>query len=227
MNKFFTFTFALLFSSASFAQNFEFNPSGKTVNFWGPSSSFEHVGHAYIKNVQGSTAFTWKRVVVSPNTPAQWSSAICDNISCWDVGVGRNNIVIAEGDSSLLDLHVYPAATPGSGTISIAVWTGTDSANADTIVYNLNAWPASVNNVKKDEKLLVYPNPARGSITLSFETSETVKVEIYDVLGKLVKTGYHSTRTSSINIEDLHVGLYVIRVYEKDQTYSKTFKKIQ
>ena len=227
MKKLFTLLFALSVTFGVSAQNFTFSPASQEVYKYGSASNFELVGYATFYNQQASSNITWKRVSVSPGTPSQWSNAICDKISCWDVGVGRNEIVVPQGDSSILDLHLYPANTGGSTTVAIAVWADNDSANADTILYHFNVWPVSVNNVKKEEKLLVYPNPARTTLTLSFETSETVRVEIFDVLGRLMKTTTHSSKTSVINVEDLPVGLYVIRVYDKANTYSKTFKKVQ
>lgn len=211
-----------MISGTVFAQEFNSHPRNQTVT--GPVTKFELVGHAFIKNVSGDTTFTWKRI--NNDLPTNWEAAICDNQTCWGTDVDRNVIFIREGDSSILDPHFYPSNTDGIGYNRVIVWRGNDSLNADTLEFNADTWGTSARLIKGGNKdLTVYPNPANKELNLRFEASATATVEIYDVLGKKMKSYTHTGNTSSTNISDLKPGLYIIKVTEGDKTYSRTFKK--
>ncbi len=222
MKNIFTLLFTVILSGAVFAQEFNSYPKNQTVT--GPASEFELVGHAFIKNISGDTTFTWKRI--TNDLPANWSAAICDNQTCWDVIVNRNTIFIPVGDSSILDLHFYPQNTAGTGFNRLLVWRGNDSLNADTVEYTADTWGNSARLIRGSNKdLTVYPNPANKELSLRFEASTTASVEIFDVLGKKMKSYTHSGNTSTADISDLRPGLYLVKVTEGNKTYSRTFKK--
>lgn len=222
MKNLFTLLLTVMISGTAFAQEFNTYPDNQTVT--GPVSKFELVGHAFIKNVSGDTVFTWKRI--NNDLPTNWTAAICDNQTCWGTDVDRNTIFIKEGDSSILDPHFYPAMTDGTGFNRLIVWRGNDSLNADTVEVTADTWGTTARLVKGGNKdVTVYPNPANNELNLRFEAVGTVSVEIYDVLGKKMKSYTHSGNTSRTDISDLRPGLYIIKVTEGTKTYSRTFKK--
>lgn len=222
MKRLFTILFLTCLVSGVSAQNYELYPDSTYTE--GAATEFELVGHAWIKNVQGDTNFTWKRI---ENTLAtDWESAICDQITCWSPGVDRSTLVISEGDSSILDAHFYMNNAAGMGVVRVAVWAGSDSANADTVEYHANTWPLSVSRVKLDKPMKVYPNPTQGVLNLEFDANGTAEVEIFDVLGKKVKGFSYSGRVSALNLHDLQNGLYIIRVTENGKVYSRSFRKV-
>ncbi len=82
-----------------------------------------------------------------------------------------------------------------------------------------------------DNGFSLYPNPAIEQLTLQISAgnSQPVKYEIYDSFGTLVlqkDLGVLSgVVIEEVEISNLHVGLYLVRVYEGTATQSKTFMK--
>lgn len=72
--------------------------------------------------------------------------------------------------------------------------------------------PTGVNEVIAPEKMEVYPNPTTGIITLK-GINESADYSIYNVVGKLVKTG--TTTNNQIDVGALAIGMYVLAVTEK------------
>jgi hypothetical protein len=223
MKKIFTLLFAFGMAGITYSQNFRLSFS--EVSAAGPLDEFEIVGYNFVKNIEGDSAFTWKRI--TNDLDAAWESAICDNISCWSVETSRNTFYIREGDSSILDAHFYIYNTNGEGIVQLAVWAGADSSNADTVTYRAGTWAANFKKILAEKKFNVYPNPAKDRLTLEFEAVVPVKVEIYDVLGKNMAVYEHQGSNSSIDVSFLPNGLYIVKVYENGKAYSRTFKKAQ
>ena len=77
--------------------------------------------------------------------------------------------------------------------------------------------------------LILFPNPASETIILTMNNviSESVKVEIYDVLGKLSKkhTGLLNNNKISVDISDLSRGIYIAKVYSENTISVKRFIK--
>ncbi len=220
MKKIFTLL-AVLFGVIS--ANAQVTSSPREQSKEGSSKEFEIVCKAFVYNNTQDTIITWKRIINDLETG--WTSAICDNVTCYDVAVGRASLEVAVGDSTIMDAHFYPQSVGGTGTVRVAVWAGSDSANADTLTYSIDAWTVGLKEEVKEKELNVYPNPATSDLTLEFASESTVKVEIYNVLGKKLKSTTHQGRQSKISVGDLTPGVYIIRVYENDRTYSRTFRK--
>ncbi|MHB1278995.1 MAG: T9SS type A sorting domain-containing protein, partial [Bacteroidia bacterium] len=193
-------------------------------NVTGSSEEFELVLHGFIVNQNAADSnFTWKRI--TNNLQTNWEASICDKVTCWSPQVHTNTFVIPQGDSSILDAHFYLNNTIGNGHIQIAVWSGNDSANADTIDYFASTWALFAAKVGNDKTVKIYPNPTKGQLNLDFESTGTVEVEIFDVLGKKMRSFSHEGEHSSMDLSDLPNGLYIIRISENGEVYSRTFRK--
>jgi len=108
--------------------------------------------------------------------------------------------------------------------------------NADHFGLMILLDPDSVStNVIADKMPLdieIYPNPAQKYLTISTtsttSTNEpTISVSISTITGQIVKTESFAKSTSTINIEDLDSGMYVVKVIQGNNTYSKIISKLQ
>jgi hypothetical protein len=64
---------------------------------------------------------------------------------------------------------------------------------------------------EKEQMLVVYPNPARETVTI--EGIEPAKLQVYNALGQLVKT---VRGTNAINVGTLPEGMYLLRITDKE-----------
>ena len=64
---------------------------------------------------------------------------------------------------------------------------------------------------EKEQMFIVYPNPARETVTI--EGIEVAEVQVYNALGQLVKT---VRGTNEINVGDLPEGMYLLRITDKE-----------
>jgi bacillolysin len=101
-------------------------------------------------------------------------------------------------------------STPIAATASVNICTGLNDATAE-------------NSVK------LFPNPAADKLTISLTeelASTTKRIEMYDVLGKIVKVITVSSVQTSIHVGDLATGIYTCRVINNsNQTIIKRFVK--
>ena len=70
----------------------------------------------------------------------------------------------------------------------------------------------------------VYPNPSKGIFNVN--TEEVLVIEIYDIVGKLVKTSKIEIGTSSIDISNLNSGVYLLKTINSENK-SQVFKLIK
>ncbi len=83
-------------------------------------------------------------------------------------------------------------------------------------------------NAKVFNALSAYPNPSTGRVTLNLSTNQinTVRIDIMNVQGQIIKTGYHQAEVGYNDIEldlsDCENGLYFISVRTPD--FSKNLK---
>jgi len=145
------------------------------------------------------------------------SSVICSGASAtlqiggattysWNNGIQAPQIVV----SPSLTTTYTVVGTSSLNCAASAVFTQT--VNACTGLAKLT------NNVVD---YILYPNPAKTTVSLSFEQSGSVEVKIYNAVGALLlsESNYHSNET--INIEALSKGIYFISVSDKNRQVLK------
>lgn len=71
------------------------------------------------------------------------------------------------------------------------------------------------NSTFESNKMAIYPNPTTGKVYTTLSPGETLKVSIYDSLGRLV--------SEQLNFESLPSGIYLVKIMTTDKNY---FEKI-
>jgi len=97
-----------------------------------------------------------------------------------------------------------------------------------TITFTYNSSTLSAKNIDSIENLKIYPNPTNGNITISnIENTKLKTIEVYSVLGKLVKQVYVSQNPSKLNLDlsQLNKGVYLMKISDLDDA-SNTQKLI-
>ena len=82
---------------------------------------------------------------------------------------------------------------------------------------------ASTNDYLKEDFTL-FPNPTNGN-TIYIKTTESSTVNIYTILGQIVKSAKITQRKNSIDISNLSKGIFIVRMHTGRTTFSKKLIK--
>ena len=93
------------------------------------------------------------------------------------------------------------------------------------ISYEVGSSCNSLNITKSslEEAIQVYPNPAKNNLYIKTLSERIVKIEIFSILGKVVKQKI--TNVHSILIDDLSKGFYVVKIHTENGVVTKKFLK--
>ena len=172
---------------------------------------------------------------LTPQIPQPpWDEATSGNTPGDRRGLGSSGrFTIMPGASYLFDLaYVFARDYSASGnTASVnLLMTRVDSIRS---YFSNNITPCGMlfntsisENQNPSQNISVYPNPANENLFLNFEMqNKTATVQIYDVTGNLVKEVEITNGNSQINISQLSQGLYILKIADVENVYSKKFLK--
>ena len=80
------------------------------------------------------------------------------------------------------------------------------------------------NDTTNLSNFIIYPNPTNNLLNIQNKDDMIIsKVSIIDMLGKIIQTFTYNTSNASINLSELHTGIYFVEIYSND---TKTIQKI-
>ncbi len=81
-------------------------------------------------------------------------------------------------------------------------------------------------NSLQDEVFIISPNPSKDKLNIKLPSAnEDLKLEVFDLLGKLIYKGEITQLESSINVFSWKSGVYLVRVSNDKTTQTKRFIK--
>ena len=112
---------------------------------------------------------------------------------------------------------------PDSATIILL--TGAFIQHSESILYvdnlNFDSFITAVNEKKFNNEISFYPNPANDFICFNNLKSSGLTINIYNVVGEIVKTEIVNQNNQKVNINDLTNGVYLVAVKSNEQTEIK------
>ena len=100
------------------------------------------------------------------------------------------------------------------------------STQGNNLTYNPGT--AGMNDVAEDVKLVLYPNPARDQVWITYHPSfENNVLEVMDLTGKMVKTTVLNNASAQMDLSGLTPGLYIYRVLSTDGKLAATGKLVK
>lgn len=185
--------------------------------------------HNNITNTTSSSIkLDWK--VTDHDFPASWSDAarlgICDNNTCHNNTSGQitNGTLFTSANYAPNvkgDFHIqlldYANSAVSSGThymkINLAVNGGIYSKD---IVFIITKWGTGIYNVEKEDNVVLYPNPARGTLNINYGKDLSVKyIAVYNLVGKQISSyQVTSNESAQLDIETIPQGIYFVRLID-------------
>lgn len=212
----------LLVSSFGFAQLTLQNDS--LFESFNPNVDEEDVVIHNFLSAMPNTEVKWE--IYSIDVPATWTNdvVVCDLITCHTLAVNSNQYTILDNKKTAFDVHFYNGNNAGVGTVKLLVYEVADSANTAKIATFVANIQEGV-GIKQNEKIAfsVYPNPTSSFVYLNAsEISSIDRVEIYNIIGKKVKSQAISNNKTAINVSDLDKGVYIVKVLADNNTLFHT-----
>jgi hypothetical protein len=188
MKRFFTILIVLSTSTGLLATGLG-NPNLKlthdTVYLKGDASqsTVQNVNH--ITNI-GSSSIDLKWEVIENTSPSAWELGFCDKENCYTLDGTVHSFSLPAGDSSMMDLLVYPKNTTGTATVKIAVYPATGTIGDGVIItHYVNIKPVSINSAAA-VNFTMYPNPVKDNLNINFSRKGNHHIEIYNILGNKI-----------------------------------------
>lgn len=198
-------------------------PEGSTTVL---ASDDDITAKGFIKNESEDTVTVmWKRNIIELKDG--WETAVCDKNLCYVPSYGETsaadgtNLVLAPGEESNFDVHIYPDGTEGSAIVEV---TATDITNAENTVtgrYEFNQMSTSTFNFKKTD-IKIYPNPTVDFISLT-DDNQVERLIIYNIVGRPVKL-FDANYSNHYDVMDLPTGMYLVRLMGKNDRTIKTVR---
>ncbi|NNK82604.1 MAG: T9SS type A sorting domain-containing protein [Flavobacteriaceae bacterium] len=133
----------------------------------------------------------------------QWNAA--DNAS--DIEINRNNVIeSAQGNRNPFIDNPY---------LATVIWGGNTAENR---------WATASITDSELNKIQIYPNPVTSN-TVSIFVNTELKIEVYDIIGKLLFNTKVSPNNKDIDISNLNNGVYIFKLSNGSQTITKKLIK--
>lgn len=115
---------------------------------------------------------------------------------------------------------------PGTFTLTYTYTDGNSCSNSDqkTITVSLCT---GINELDA-ETFSTYPNPTTSSFTIVYgNSSDKLKLEVFDAIGKLVIAQTELTSGSTISLEEFAKGIYHVRLSNQDHHFHKVIRVVK
>lgn len=164
----------------------------------------------------------WRYVQNSLSLPSGWSfDGFCDNNLCYTPGyVSQGNWVPPTNPSAdtFMDFHLVlgNVVTNGTAMIRIEVRDPQVSNSNRTYTFIVSKNPQGITtSVRSEENIKVYPNPARESVNVVFNTDNNVKtISVYNLLGQPISAFHVVGNSANLPLGDTPAGVYFLRMYD-------------
>lgn len=198
-------------------------PTGSTTAL---ASDDDITAKGFIKNESDvEVTLMWKRNVIELKDG--WETAVCDKNLCYVPTYGETSatdgthLVLAPGEESNFDVHVYPDGTEGSAIVEVTATDITNSDNTVTARFEFNQMSTSTRNLNKAD-IKIYPNPTIDFISIS-DADQVERLIIYNIVGRPVKL-FNANYTNHYDVMDLPTGMYLVRLMGKNDQTIKTVR---
>lgn len=228
MSRFITIIYSLLICCQSFAQSYTLSyDTTRVEEDWVnmlPGAPLDAMVNLTV-DFTGSTERKTKWVRTNNFLPDGWYTNVCDFNACYDTAASYTNeflisTALTGGDSTFtgpMIVGFFPNSV-GYAVSSLHIFDKDNPSDAiDATFVATITGSNGIGKVKKVRDILLAPVPARNTLSVFYEaTLHPEKMEVYDILGKLVVTVpviNDSALKTDVDVSALPKGLYILRVY--------------
>lgn len=195
----------------------------------------EPIAHSFVINTSNQTIkLRWEIKIVGTNCPADWKYKVCDKNQCYNSNVTTNvnfggqpnvPVILAPGDTSIIDIHVNPTGVAGCCSVEIYLSDVTDINNPVALEspdYDICVTPLTAVTQAEKSSIRIYPNPTTDFITLT-KNSFVKQLWVTNILGRRVKT-FAASINGRYDISELPDGIYLVSMVDANSKIIKTLR---
>jgi hypothetical protein len=140
-----------------------------------------------------------------------WTSAVCDIISCRSADTDTGSFLFNGNDSGNLYFHFYTKNVNASGKMVVRFSRASDPLQYRDVVTFITAWkPVGINSLTASTTRS-FPNPAKNEVTFSNDRIDAGRIEIYNAIGQVVSQK-DFTNNMTVDIRDFAPGVYTVKI---------------
>ncbi len=198
-------------SSILNAQNFSADVPDLTI-FTPQESIFTFEGSIDLQNhTFGDLNMAFEQI--EENVPNGWQTSNCLGANCLPIGVktGTFTLPVLSPDNYVIG-HFYPNNVAGSGSMKIKIYeVFNPSASIILTYYGVAGTVSGVQELKATD-VQAFPNPASDFLTIMLpnDGGASLKIELLDALGRVVKSEITTQSTTQLDISNLSKGVYFV-----------------
>jgi len=220
----------------SFSEIDIINPpvSSPGVYSYTTNTAFGPTNPDYVYTAPVNTDF-YSAILSGAQRIANGNILICEGTSGYFFEIDSNNNIVWEyinpvGSTGIMTQGDDPNASSNSifrvkkYPQEYSAFVGKDLTPGAPIELNPDLSNCSILGVGENEfaEINMFPNPVIDILTIT-SIEEIVKIEIYNSLGKLIKSNINK---NDINIKNLSSGIYIIKIFSMDKMANKKIIKI-
>jgi hypothetical protein len=191
-----------------------------TVN----KDSFEVVLKAKLRNVSPrQKTVVWTRSYEQISNG--WESAICDKNACWARRVETQPLVLAAGEESNLDVHLYPNNVNGAAIVRVRVVDQDSAANTVTGRYGFNLPVAVKETADAYPNIIIYPNPTPQYFWVKDAQNLVAEAVVFDVNGREI--AHFANNGQQMPIGQLAAGSYFVGLFDAKNGLLKVVRLVK
>ncbi len=188
-----------------------FEVEGTSLNISGESANEMLSATTNLNNIlDENISLDW--TIINSTVPEEWTVEICGNTECSEEENGTFDVASGNYEISTM---VYPNETAGEGQITVQVQNPLTEEVVEitwiVVVTQTEEDNTSIANVEGTNAINVFPNPTASKINIQYDFSnvQNLRLQIVDVLGKVIFEQELWTQESQLSLEiDWASGLY-------------------
>lgn len=228
--------FLLLFSAAGIHAQAIVLSATDTVCKTAALDNPDVVAHTFVQNVTRNQMNLKWTLTNFNDQPGGWETAVCDNNQCYPPFVLTNivdggnpdiPVELGVGDSTVIDMHVYPDGNAGTGHTQVCISTKEDPDNIlGCMTYKFTVGdPTSSVETSRVGALEVFPNPTTEYFGLT--NNGTIKeIQVYNMLGRKQRV-FEAGLGRKYYVGDMPAGMYLVAFLDKDGKIAKTTRLVK
>ncbi|MBN1186209.1 MAG: RICIN domain-containing protein [Bacteroidales bacterium] len=153
----------------------------------------------------------------------QWSSSSSYNQQWTILAVGSYYKIINRTNGKCLDT--------GGGTADGSIMQFWGSGASPNQLWSLSRLKGAILDIKEEEmenqlsNINLYPNPVAEELFIKTDGTRNISIEIYTITGIKVYSGNLEKGNGPVNIENLLSGIYLVKIYDNQNTIIKRIVK--